>query len=107
LLAHPGCLNAHPEFRNPPSTRPGTSTDYPFMPGNHLNVRSKNIRRSTARPGVPSIHRHPHICPLLTAGKPGLRHYPAVNVLNDQEIGNISDEVIVNRQPQNKLTTNK
>lgn len=32
------------------------------------------------------------------AGKPELRHYKAVYVLNDQEVGNFSDEVIVNCQ---------
>jgi hypothetical protein len=34
--------------------------------------------------------------PLLPAGKPGLRHYQAVHVLNDPEVGNFSDEDIVN-----------
>jgi hypothetical protein len=37
--------------------------------------------------------------PLLTAGKPELRHYKAVYVSGDAEIGLFSDDVIVNCQP--------
>ena len=37
--------------------------------------------------------------PLLVAGKPELRTYQAVYILNDQEIGNYSDEVVVSCQP--------
>jgi hypothetical protein len=37
--------------------------------------------------------------PLLVAGKPELRHYKAVYVSGDAEIGNYSDDVVVNCQP--------
>jgi hypothetical protein len=37
--------------------------------------------------------------PLLAAGKPELRHYKAVYVQSDAEIGLFSDDVVVNCQP--------
>ncbi len=37
--------------------------------------------------------------PLVEAGKPELRHYCATYVLKDKEIGNYSDEVVVNCTP--------
>jgi len=37
--------------------------------------------------------------PLLEAGKPELRDYCATYILKDKEIGNYSDEVVVNCTP--------
>ena len=37
--------------------------------------------------------------PLLAAGKPEMRHYKAIYIQNDVEVGNFSDEVIVACQP--------
>ena len=37
--------------------------------------------------------------PLLAAGKPELREYKCVYVLNDEKIGLFSDEVVVNCAP--------
>ena len=37
--------------------------------------------------------------PLLQAGKPELRHYSAIYILKDKEIGNYSNEVVVNCTP--------
>jgi hypothetical protein len=99
LLAHPDYPTANLEFQNPPSTRPVKPAGCPHTPRNHLNVRSKNTLRNTANPGVPSIYRRSHNRPLLASGKPGMRHYQADNMLNYQEAGNFSDEVIVNCQP--------
>lgn len=37
--------------------------------------------------------------PLLVAGKPEVRRYKAIYVVNDDEIGNFSDEVVVTANP--------
>ncbi|MFM2295022.1 MAG: hypothetical protein RLZZ350_1435 [Verrucomicrobiota bacterium] len=37
--------------------------------------------------------------PLLQAGKPELRRYKAIYVLNDAQVGSFSDEIVVNCQP--------
>ena len=37
--------------------------------------------------------------PLLTAGKPEIREYKAMFVLNDEEIGIFSHELVVNCAP--------
>jgi hypothetical protein len=37
--------------------------------------------------------------PLLAAGKPEMRHYKAIYIQNDVEVGNFSDDVIVACQP--------
>ena len=50
------------------------------------------LARDTASPYID--HR-----PLLVATKPELREYKCVYVLNDEEIGLFSDEVVVNCAP--------
>jgi hypothetical protein len=92
--------NAKPDLSGTDQTGGNVELDFSKSTSDGVNIYSKRdndadfvfLSRDTSSPYVDNR-------PLLTAGKPELRHYKAVYVLNDQEVGNFSDDVIVNCQP--------
>jgi hypothetical protein len=62
---------------------------YCLRPG---DAASTFLARDTSSPYVDNR-------PLLVAGKPEVREYRAIYVLNDAEIGNFSDEIVITATP--------
>ena len=91
---------SHPELSGIDQTDGVVILSFSKYNSNGINIYSKRdndadwvlLTRATLSPFVDAR-------PLLQAGKPELRHYCAIYILKDKEIGNYSDEVVINCTP--------
>jgi hypothetical protein len=89
-----------PDFSGKDQTGGTVELQFSKSTSDGVNIYSKRnndadfvfLARDTSSPYVDNR-------PLLAAGKPELRHYKAVYVPSDAEIGQFSNDVVVNCQP--------
>ncbi len=92
--------NSRPDLSGTDQTDGVVSLNFSKYNSDGVNIYSKRdndvdwvlLNRASISPFVDNR-------PLLQVGKPELRHYSVVYILKDKEIGNYSDEVVINCTP--------